>query len=561
MGFDRSYFKHMLDFLGRKVLWLLALGTTAGIGLYFVEIAFVYSLQIFLVSIGVMSRSVANFPHWLPPLSLQFVIICILSIGLARGILQWAQVTMQGAAEQYVCTLQRSRILTWTFHSQSVNSAEILTLFGERNNRTAAVINSMQGLSVSGSSALLLGISLLVMQPRLTLVMGAVLLVVMLLLRGIDRKISIAGVGVATEWIRINERLIVSIKNLLLMQIYGTQKDEERKAQKNLTDYLRFILSYHNLSGMKVAIVQFIGVALICVMIVVTQKFTVSSPGLLLSYFYLFVRFLQTVSSIVLSMASVTANRPQIEELARWWITKSFDSPRVNKEVSPAFIGAPFAQPIGWKMVNVSFSYPESTEVVIKNFNLHLKPKQALAITGHSGSGKSTILNIMLGGIEATSGTVEIITDDSATLPLQQARPRLLASIGYVGPENFLIEGSLRKNILYGLRHEPSEEQIQEALFKAECQFINTMPQGLDHILSEQGEGLSAGQKQRLSLARALLRNPKALILDEATANLDADTEARLIETFKKLKSEMTIIFVTHRQSLLQIADQQINLT
>lgn len=548
-----------LNFLGKKVLKLFVFGSLAGLGLYFVEIAFAYSLQIFLVSIGVMDKNVANLPNWLPELTVTFTLSCILVVGLGRALLQWAQVTMQGSAEQIVCTLQRSRILTWAFHSQSVNTAEVMTLFGERNNRAAAIMNSLQALSINCTSALLLGVSLLIMEPVLTLIMGAVLFVVLLLLRGLDQRISFAGVGVATEWLRISERLLVSMKNLLLLQIYGTQKSEENKAQKNLNDYLKHILAYHNLSGLKVALIQLLGVVLICAIVLVTHKMNKSSPGMLLSYFYLFVRFLQTMSSIVLSWSAFLANRPQLEALFKWWELSSFDGPKGWREIQPEYVGSPFPMPIGWRLEGVNFSYPNSPDLILKNISFTILPNKALSITGRSGSGKSTLMNIMLGAQTPTMGSVNIIQGDRR-IDVSTNRAQLLASIGYVGPENFVIEGSIRDNILYGLREVPSEQEIQRALSLAECGFVGNLNEGLDYRITEQGEGLSAGQKQRLSLARALLRKPKALILDEATSNLDSETESKLIQIFLKLKSEMTIIFITHRPSLLQIADMQIEL-
>ena len=138
--------------------------------------------------------------------------------------------------------------------------------------------------------------------------------------------------------------------------------------------------------------------------------------------------------------------------------------------------------------------------------------------------------------------------------------PRLLANIGYVGPESFLIEGTIRSNLIYGLEREPSPAEIECALALADCSFIATLPDGLEHPLTFLETGLSAGQKQRLSLARALLRNPRALILDEATSNLDLDTEKKLVETLQRLKGRVTLIVATHRTALLALADQHLNL-
>jgi ABC-type bacteriocin/lantibiotic exporter with double-glycine peptidase domain len=182
-------------------------------------------------------------------------------------------------------------------------------------------------------------------------------------------------------------------------------------------------------------------------------------------------------------------------------------------------------------------------------------------VTGPSGSGKSTFIGLLLGLIKPQIGTVRAIMDEGKSYSLDMNQKKLLKSIGYVGPENFLIDGTIYDNILYGLNQIPSESDVNNALKLSECQFVFDLPHQMNHRLTEQGAGLSAGQKQRLSLCRALLRNPKVLILDEATANLDVDTEERLVKTLATLKRKMTIIGVTHRSALLKIADQHLNFT
>jgi ABC-type bacteriocin/lantibiotic exporter with double-glycine peptidase domain len=191
---------------------------------------------------------------------------------------------------------------------------------------------------------------------------------------------------------------------------------------------------------------------------------------------------------------------------------------------------------------------------------LEINPGSTLVIIGPSGAGKSTLLAILLGLETPNVGQVLAISSEGFPVPLADAREGLLNHVGYVGPDSFIIAGTIRDNLTYGTREKFEDAQIKAALVQADCQFVMDMPGGLNHALTEQGEGLSAGQKQRLSLARALLRQPKLLVLDEATANLDNATEQRLITTLKGLKGAMTIIAVTHREGLLEIADQIIQL-
>jgi ABC-type multidrug transport system fused ATPase/permease subunit len=214
---------------------------------------------------------------------------------------------------------------------------------------------------------------------------------------------------------------------------------------------------------------------------------------------------------------------------------------------------------VGWRLSGLRFGFPEASGPVFTGFDLAVKPGSFTVLIGPSGCGKSTLIGLLLGVVSPQSGSVEVL-DGTSAAALSTLRPRLLRSVGYVGPESFLIEGTLRDNLLYGLGREPSSEEILLALRQAECDFVASLPLGLSHQLTEQGQGLSAGQKQRLSLARALLRRPTVLILDEATANLDSATEARLIETLGRFKGRMTIVAATHREALLTLADQVVRL-
>jgi ABC-type multidrug transport system fused ATPase/permease subunit len=383
-----------------------------------------------------------------------------------------------------------------------------------------------------------------------------------LALRLTQRRIKTLGQEMNQEWERVNRQLAVSIKNLLLMQIYGTQVREEKKAQNSLSSYRDNVVSYFRILGFQTFLPQVCGFFIICLICYASRSYQLLTATATVTYLYVFIRFLQGVAVILQSSSNWILYWPHVLKLAEWWANHSHDGIRRSRPIEMMMPSAsPALEPIGWKFSNVRFSYPGATSEIIRDFDLEVEPGSAVVITGPSGSGKTTLLHLMLGTLIPMRGQVDVLFQEGRKISLLQYRSSLLNGIGYVGPESFLIEGTIYQNLTYGLLKTPSEIEVKEALTLAECHFVFDTPAGLQSQLTEQGHGLSAGQKQRLSLARALLRHPKALILDEATANLDLEVESKLVDTLSRLKNKITVVAVTHREGLLRIADKKIRLS
>ena len=200
---------------------------------------------------------------------------------------------------------------------------------------------------------------------------------------------------------------------------------------------------------------------------------------------------------------------------------------------------------------DVGFSYNPG-RVVLRNISLHVRPGEMVALAGPTGAGKSTLVNLLPAFYEATAGRITIDGQDISGISLESLR----AQISVVSQEAFLFNGTIRENILYG-RLDATAEELVAASRAANChEFIERLPLGYDSRVGERGVKLSVGEKQRVSIARALLKNAPILILDEATASVDTATERLIQEALEHLMANRTSFVIAHRLSTIRKAGQ-----
>lgn len=204
---------------------------------------------------------------------------------------------------------------------------------------------------------------------------------------------------------------------------------------------------------------------------------------------------------------------------------------------------------VGLELSRLSFHYPEGANI-LHNISLTMPRNGLIAITGNSGSGKTTLLKLLLRLLEPSSGEIYLGGQPLGSLPETELRKR----VAYVPQESNLFRASLRENLLLGRNHEDSA--LWEVLSAVQLRdTVQELPGELDYLLSEDGAGLSGGQRQRLVVARALLSEPALLLLDEPSANLDAESEAVLVNTLRAQAKQRLVLVVAHRPALLVAAD------
>jgi ATP-binding cassette subfamily B protein len=199
---------------------------------------------------------------------------------------------------------------------------------------------------------------------------------------------------------------------------------------------------------------------------------------------------------------------------------------------------------------NVSFQYPETNEMVIRNLSFSIAAGETVAVLGATGSGKTSMFQLIPRLYDATEGTVKIDGTDVRKMEME----RLRSEIGYVPQESLLFTGSIKENIRWGKEDASMDEIISAAKDAQIHATVQKLPQQYETRVGQKGVNLSGGQKQRLSIARALVRKPKILLLDDSTSALDLTTEAKLLQALKKHKC--TTIIITQKISTAIEADK-----
>jgi ABC-type multidrug transport system fused ATPase/permease subunit len=210
--------------------------------------------------------------------------------------------------------------------------------------------------------------------------------------------------------------------------------------------------------------------------------------------------------------------------------------------------------PCGVRLNNISYAYTDADEDVIHNLNFDFRPGSCTAVLGETGAGKTTIVRMILALLKPQKGRVELYNDKEC----REMSPRMRANLVYVPQGNTLLSGTIRDNLRLG-KLDATDEEMRAALHKACADFVMELPDGLDTQCAEQGGGLSEGQAQRISIARALLRDRSIILFDEATSALDPETERHLLQNLLK-HNDKTIIFITHRLAVVDYCDQTLKI-
>ncbi len=396
-------------------------------------------------------------------------------------------------------------------------------------------------ISIIGSITILL-----IMDWKMTLLMLVAVPLTLLILVPLGRKMYRISKGLQDETAKFTAHISRVLSEIRLVKASNAEKVEADSGNKGIQTLFQF--------GMKEAKVQafisplmFFVIMAVLVLIIGYGGVRVSSGALSAGDLVAFILYL---FQIVIPLTAFTTFFTQLQK-AKGATERIIDTLRQEEETIMAGTAVDVKNQNIY-VENISFSYNKN-EKILQEVNFTGKAGEITALVGPSGGGKTTLFSLLERFYRPTEGTIRLGTMPIDSLSLKSWRTQ----IGYVSQESPIIAGSIRENLCYGMEREVNEAELDRAAEMAYAdEFINDLPDKYETEVGERGIKLSGGQRQRIGIARALLRDPKILMLDEATSNLDSQSEIVVQKALRNLMEGRTTFVIAHRLSTVVDADQ-----
>jgi ATP-binding cassette subfamily C protein len=553
----RKYLITLIDVMSWKVALALglmvSLSLTEGISLLMlIPLLQLVGLDVQQGTLGRIAEFVSSIfatirmqPTLIAVLGLYILIVVIHSL-----LKRWENSVSLTLQYEFVVTL-RQRLYraiantNWLFfvRHRSSDFTHALTIEMERVGAATYYILNLLATAIVAITYVLFALKLSAVTTGLVFLCGGALV---LLLKGKIKIAHVTGEGLSEAMSSLYAAVSEHLSGMKIAKSYGVE-DRHADIFGKLTEQVRSMYTRTVENQAEVNYWFNIGSVIILSLILYISFEVLSMPtaGVLLLLF-LFARIMPKFSSIQQSFQSIINLLPSFTNIMEM-------QQRCEKAAEPKTDRMEkFNLQHGIRFEGVTFSYDDQGSTpVIRNLDFVIKAGETTAIVGPSGAGKSTIADLLMGLIVPGQGLILI---DGIELSPQRMKA-WRDQIGYVPQDTFLFHDTLRSNLLWA-KPDAKEQEINQALrFAAAEEFVSGLSKGSDTILGDRGVLVSGGERQRLALARALLRKPSLLILDEATSSLDSENEKRIQNAVEKLHGKMTILVISHRLSTIRGAD------
>lgn len=543
-------FKENLFFIDSKSRKLLGVSIILGIVWFLLELSFVYILQSFLLSLNLLQPDKLQIPSWLPT-DIYHSMILLISFGIVRAIVSYSKAFFAIQAMHSSIRHCRSVLIDRGLDSKYfISSSDYITLFSDRVNQTGIFVQYLSLGIVCFFSVILFFIFGVFYAPREMVFSLTVTVILMIPIKKVTYKIQKVAETLMNDWNGINSKVMMVKRNIFFLAVYDLIDFEKKELGSSLVSYEKSYGHFASSSSLLGALPLLVGIFVLSICSYLSVEYFHTEGMKVLSFFYIFLRMTQGLSELNSTYAILKLSYPSFREV-------KISIEDLSKE-SIAIRGVKELVKDGTVELSInklSFGYPNDA-LLFNNLELVLNQGDKLVIKGPSGAGKSTLLKLILGLEKPILGNVTI--NDLAVHELNSA---WRVNLGYVGPEPFLIPGTIRENLTFGhtdlskLGDHDYNKALELSGLLADFKQSNVT---LDTSLAE-ASFLSTGQRQRMAIARAFLRKPTIMVFDEATANLDAETEEQIVNNLKNIGSESITIIVTHKNSFDKIGTKFLN--
>ncbi|NOT37309.1 MAG: ABC transporter ATP-binding protein [Saprospiraceae bacterium] len=410
------------------------------------------------------------------------------------------------------------------------------------------LLNSME--SLVKDPLIILGslIFMLYTSIELTLFVMLLLLITSLIIGGISRTLRKKSMNAQREFGDLIALMEESLGGLRVIKVFGSENYVKSRFSRILNKYKDELVSINRRRELASPLSEFLGIVIVCILLWFGAKLVFSQQidaSTFLAFLYAFFNVIEpskALSAAYFNIHKGMAALERIDHVLKVPIEIT-DQERAEQMDS-------FEEEIRFE--NVSFSYPNQSDSVLKNINLRIAKGETVAIVGASGSGKSTLVDLLARFHDVSSGAIYLDKHNLKNIQIKDIRKLM----GMVTQEPILFNDSIRKNIEFSDKNYPQDELWKVLDLSYSSEFVNQEGRSLESNIGDRGSKLSGGQRQRLTLARALLRNPQILILDEATSALDSASETIIQAAMENILKNRTAIVIAHRLSTIKNADQ-----